>query len=211
MPLLVKKTQDFELSAKDGAAMWNKTGWTYLKPVGGYLRYETRFKMLYSDKGMYFRIFCEDSKISCTGLRDFGKLYEEDVVEIFLKPDMRQNMYFEYELSPANAELPLMVANTKGKYHGWLPFDYARDRICKHECNIIDVNGANCKGWECRIFIPFELLEGLIAEPPESDKYWFANVCRIDYDSVEPTRWSWCDEAGIEFHNTFLYDRIVFE
>ena len=197
MPLLVKRTKDFEFAAKDDKAIWDKADWVYLNQVGGDLKYETKFKILYSDKGIYFNIFCEDNKISCTGLQDFDNLYKEDVVEIFLKPEMHRDVYFEYELSPMDSELPLMVASNNGK--------------CKHECNIIGINGDKCNGWICHIFIPFELLEGLVAEPPTSGKYWLANVCRIDYDSIGPSRWTWCDKIGTEFHNTFLYDRIVFE
>ena len=41
---------------------------------------------------------------------DFEDIFNEDVVEAFFWPEESSVIYFEYELSPYNYELPILVA-----------------------------------------------------------------------------------------------------
>ena len=43
-------------------------------------------------------------------------IYNEDVVEVFLWTDESTPLYFEYELSPLNYELPIIVPNNEGDF-----------------------------------------------------------------------------------------------
>src|SRR5205809_764802 len=53
---------------------------------------------------------------------DFRERWKEEVFEAFLWPDERQRAYFEYEVSPLNAELAIQVANQDGKPLRWRPW-----------------------------------------------------------------------------------------
>jgi len=86
--------------------------------------YSTRAKVLYSDTGIYFLFHCEDNKLTATHNQDFANLFNEDVVEVFLWTDEKSPIYFEYELSPLNFELPILVPNYGGTFRGWLPWHY---------------------------------------------------------------------------------------
>ena len=44
--------------------------------------------------------------------------------EVFLWPDERDPIYFEYEISPLGRELPILVPNLDGKFLGWRPWHY---------------------------------------------------------------------------------------
>ena len=50
---------------------------------------------------------------------DFLDLYNEDVVEVFLWPDESFPVYFEYEVSPLNYELPIIIPKLQRKIF-WL-------------------------------------------------------------------------------------------
>ena len=48
--------------------------------------------------------------------------------EVFLWTDERYSIYFEYEISPLNYELPLLVPNFGGEFLGWRPCHYEGKR-----------------------------------------------------------------------------------
>src|SRR5664280_2731428 len=83
----IKKCQDFKITGNGTSAAWNRTGWINLiqqEPKAA--PYQTKVKVLYSDKGIYFLFNCEDKKLSSTMKADNMNLWEEDVVEIFFGP-----------------------------------------------------------------------------------------------------------------------------
>ncbi|MCA1759873.1 MAG: carbohydrate-binding family 9-like protein, partial [Bacteroidales bacterium] len=123
--LIVKKCADFEITGDGSAAAWENTDWIDLpqrKPETKV--YGTKAKVLYSETGIYFLFDCQDNKLNSTIKEDNEDLWEEDVVEIFLWTEEDFPVYFEYELSPLNYELPILVPNNKGRFLGWLPWHY---------------------------------------------------------------------------------------
>src|SRR6185436_9957020 len=133
--LKIKHTADFEIG--DGSASnWNTTGWIDLLKGEDSVSYKTQVKMLYSDSGIYCLYHCEDNKITATMRGDFLDLWNEDVIEAFFWPDESNAIYFEYELSPLNYELPILVPNNKGKFLGWLPWHYVGNRKTKHATHV---------------------------------------------------------------------------
>ena len=82
--------------------------------------------MLYSKTGLYFLMDGTDRKLTATMTEDFMDLWNEDVFEVFLWTDERYPVYFEYEISPLNHELPILVPNFGGQFLGWRPWHYER-------------------------------------------------------------------------------------
>lgn len=205
--LIVKHTNDFTITGDGSAAEWNnadwsaitqrdketleKEGWRIRADSLGSISYETTFKILYSDKGVYCLYKCEDSAITATITEDYGALYNEDVVELFLRPDTTLPAYFEYELSPLNYELPIMILNNKGNAMGWKPWHYEGRRKTIHAINI---NKPAKQGgrftWTAEFFIPYALLSPTVNAPPTKGTLWRANFYRIDYDR-SPAYSSW--------------------
>ena len=124
MEMTLARVDDFELDGAGSAPAWQKAAWQDLTRVGGNAPYRSRAKMLHSATGLYFLFDCEDRKLTCTMSRDTDDIYREDVVEVFLWPDERQELYFEYEISPLGVELPILVPNHQGTFMGWLPWHY---------------------------------------------------------------------------------------
>jgi hypothetical protein len=199
--LQVKSTNDFIVTGDGSSENWKNTDWNILPQLSSKtlinagwnippqqgtasdLQYETSFKILYSNKGIYCLFKCEDSVITATLKEDFLNLFNEDVVEVFLRPDATMPIYFEYELSPLNFELPILIVNYKGKASGWRPFQYSSERKVIHAVRIQNKNPANNRfTWTAELYIPFALLEAMGNVPAKKGTRWRANFYRIDYD-----------------------------
>ncbi len=209
----VKKCQDFKVTGDGTSDQWNKTGWTNL-PQQNYnpLFYQTKVKVLYSERGIYFLFNCEDKKLTSTMKADDLNLWEEDVVEVFLWTDENFPVYFEYELSPFNYELPIMVPNNKGHFLGWLPWHYEGDRKTQHATSVTGgkmESGGTITGWIAEFFIPYKLLTPLSNVPPVPGTRWRANVYRIDYDNGE-VAYAW-QKTSQTFHEYNKFGIFIFE
>jgi hypothetical protein len=201
----LSKVQDFEITGDGSAAAWEKIAWQPMPHVGGTSNYTTRCKACYSSYGIYILVDCEDKLLKATLQGDFEDLYNEDVVEAFLWPHEGSNTYFEYEVSPLNYELPILVPQHERRFHGWLPW------------HAVAVHGGPMKpmaqidGWTAEFFIPFALLTGLGNNPPAKGSKWRANIYRIDYDSGKAAQWAWCPNTGTRFHDLHDFGTFVFD
>jgi hypothetical protein len=207
--LEVNKTEDFTLSG-DGTAMnWRNEKWVVLpKRDNTGPPYETKMKILYSDSGIYCLYQCEDLALTSTFKKDFSDLYDEDVVEAFFWPDESLPVYFEYELSPYNYELPLMVPNINGNFMGWLPNHYVGNRKTRHISSIIRLNN-KLTGWTAEFFIPYTLMKPLVKSIPSKNTRWRANFYRIDYDYGD-AGWSW-QSVDTYFHDYQHFGELLFK
>jgi hypothetical protein len=223
----VKHTADFVVTGDGSDAAWNNTNWntitqrssSTLQNEGWDItqemlvvkdpQYQTQFKILYSDKGIYCLYQCEDSIITATFKEDFAQLYKEDVVEIFLRPDSTLPVYFEYELSPLNYELPILIVNNKGNAMGWKPYLYNGARKTMHSVNTNDKTRSNRIIWTAEFFIPYALLTPMGNVPPIKGTQWRANFYRIDYDR-QPVFSSW-QLTRENFHDYERFGVIEFE
>jgi hypothetical protein len=211
--LRIPRTDDFEIDGEGSADNWDLAEWTtILQRSRMDVPLDTRIKALYSDTGIYFLFHCEDEEISSTMREDFMDLWTEDVVEVFLWPKESFPVYFEYELSPMNYELPILVPNDDGRFLGWKPWNYEGDRKTRHATSVqggAKENGAEIDSWRAEFFIPYALLEPL-AVPPSSGTTWRANFYRVDYDREESANWEW-QSVDETFHEYEKFGTIRFE
>jgi hypothetical protein len=207
--LTVSQTKDFAISGDGKAGSWKTEKWVILpKREGEGPAYETKMKILYSDSGIYCLYYCEDPVLTSTLKQDFSDLYNEDVVEAFFWPDENTPVYFEYELSPYNYELPLLVPNIKGKFIGWLPFHYAGNRKTRHLTHVTKQDD-KIIAWTAEFFIPYELMKPLIKTPPSKNTRWRANFYRIDYDHGG-AGWTW-QSVRTDFHDYDHFGTLLFK
>jgi hypothetical protein len=204
----VAATKDFKLTGDGSSSEWNKAQWINLPQRSGPIKYETRLKLLYSDSGIYCLFFCEDKTITATLKEDFADLFNEDVVEAFFWTDERLPVYFEYELSPYNYELAILVPNNNGDFFGWKPWHYEGNRKTRHATHL-NKTGDHLDSWTAEFFIPYKLLKPLANVPPVKGTKWRANFYRIDYDS-NSLEWSW-QLTGTNFHDYKKFGTLIFE
>ncbi len=217
--MFIKKTADFEITGDGSAANWQLTEWVELTQRRNHENtpgLQTKVKVLYSDTGLYVLFYCEDRILNATFTEHFSELWHEDVVEVFLWTDERRPVYFEYELSPLNIELPLIVSNIDGELLHWIPFLNSyhdeSDRKTRHKTSIIGgekVSGAEIEGWMAEMYIPFKLLHPLENIYPEPGTRWRANLYRIDYDEgMTPFSWQ---PFETNFHDYLNFGTFLFE
>ena len=214
LPMLISRTTDFHVTGDGSANEWNSANWFEIpQTTSNGEKMRTRAKALYSDTGMYFLIECEDRKLTSTLTEDNTDLYNEDVVEVFLWTDENYPLYFEYEISPLNYELVLIIPNFDGDFLGWIPWHYEGDRKVIHQTSVKGGRKeslASVDSWTSEFFIPFELLKPLRNVPPTSGMEWRMNIYRMDYDTGKRDRWEW-QPIEKNFHDYKLFGRIRFE
>jgi len=212
--MTVKATKDFEVTGEGKAKVWETVAWTPLaiRPEAAH-DYKTQVKMLYSETGLYLLMDGTDSKLTANFTKDLEHLWTEDVYEAFFWPDEKLPLYFEYEISPLNYELPIIVPNVDGKFMGWVPWMYDGGRKTRKAIHITGgkaESGADIKGWRAEVFFPYELLKPLGNVPPKPGSRWRANFYRMDYDGGKRTQWDW-SRVGPSFHEYEKFGTLVFE
>jgi hypothetical protein len=163
------------LLAVDGA------GWQAAERIQwGPERYRTDFRALWSEAGLFVRFDATDPDPWHTLSRRDERLWEEEVVELFLQPAGAPGAYAEVEINPANVACDLWISGPpqlSGK--AW---DYAGLESRVHERR--DPAG-RVAGWTAIAFLPWS---GLAASPagksltlpPRSGDRWRFNVFRIE-------------------------------
>ena len=210
----VRATKDFEVTGKGDNGAWGRAEWVTLRRIepDGH-PYESRFKILHSKKGVYILMDGTDRKLTSTMTKPYAHLWKEDVYEVFLWTDERHPLYFEYEISPTNHELPILVPNIDGKFLGWTPWDYEGGRKIRKATSATGgpaESGAAVTGWRAEFFIPYGLLRPLGNVPPKPGTRWRANFYRVDHDGGTRTRWEWA-HVDKRFHEIQNFGTLIFE
>ncbi|MEX1212460.1 MAG: carbohydrate-binding family 9-like protein [Balneolaceae bacterium] len=212
-PLIVPHVVDFELTGDGQQSAWQEIEWAHLAQNDNFEKsqgLESRFKLAYSDHGIYVLFENTDRILSATIEADFKRIWREDVVELFFWPDEDVRSYFEYELSPLNYELVLLILEGGGS---WIPFGYhGSNRATRHLTSVTGgekISGGSITGWMAEFFIPYALMGNLLDEPPSSGDEWRANFYRIDYDDGQ-THFAW-QPVERSYHELDRYGTIRFE
>ena len=205
----IKQTPDFAVTGDGTALQWKNADWVpVLSRSNPKTSYHANVKLLYSTLGIYCLFSCEDRKITATLNADFADLFKEDVVEVFFWPDEAVPIYFEYELSPNNYELAILVPNLNGNAFGWRPWHYEGDRTTRHATRIFH-DDKGITSWTAEFFIPYSLLSPILKTPPQKGSQWRANMYRIDYDE-EVSYFSW-QLTRKNFHDYQRFGTLLFD
>jgi len=207
--LTIAHTNDFEITGEGTNPAWKSAEWIPLSRIKGSSPYKTQVKLLYSDNGIYALYHCEDKKINATLTEDFTSLWREDVIEMFLWPDETYPIYLEYELSPLNYELAILVPNFNGQANGWMPWNYRGQKKTRKATKVHTDANDNTIAWTGEFFIPYALMRPLQNVPPKKGTAWRANIYRIDYDEQESSYWSW-QPVDKSFHEFARYGTFIF-
>jgi hypothetical protein len=206
--LLIRHVADFEVTGDGRSPAWQNTEWIPLTERRGNVDYTTKAKLLYSDSGVYCLFYCSDKKITATMREDFAELFKEDVVEVFFWPDESIPLYFEYELSPLNHEVAILVPNFNGDFLGWRPWRATGPRATRHATKI-NKTTTDDASWTAEFFIPYALLKPLQNVPPKKGTQWRVNLYRIDYDNGT-AGWSW-QPVRTTFHDFEMFGVMRFD
>ncbi|MCM8805867.1 MAG: carbohydrate-binding family 9-like protein [Candidatus Omnitrophica bacterium] len=148
------------------------------KPVSRTIAY-----CLYDRKYLYVAFKCYDRDIWATYQKRDQPLYQEDVVEIFFKPDFSKDSYYEFEFSPKNIILDAFVG--KRALAGNMFFRFAQWNCIGLKSSVKIKGTLNDWSdiddyWTIEIAIPFQSLPS-IKKIPEKGDIWLFNLARYDY------------------------------
>lgn len=141
--------------------------------------YVARFRAVWSDAALAFRFDVSDVGPWSTMTRRDDRLWEEEVVEIFLDPARRGEGYAEIEISPANVVCDLLVRTP------WPDLDADPAWHVEGLETIVSPwrdSSAGPDGWTAIGRVPWTGLRSIapaVAMPPRPGDVWRFNVYRI--------------------------------
>jgi hypothetical protein len=164
----------------------------------------SEFKALWNEKFLYISFKCKDDYIKATMTEYNDKLYEEDVVEVFIDDNNDLKTYLEIEVNPLNAVLHYVINNNlKGK-----KFLYAKVDETLETATIFY---EDIQEWHTEIAIPMEEFTTAANNPPISGDRWGINFYRIDRkENMEDEYSAWSATGKIDFHVPEKFGQLIF-
>lgn len=191
---------------------FNKVEWSGINTIilcdntlGEIPKLRTFVKVAYDDDFLYVIFKCEDDYKKALKTKYNDKLYEEDVVEIFIDDNNDLKTYIEIEVNPLNTILHYSINNNlKGNILG-----YAR---VEEKINSAIINDGQNGDWSVEIAVPFSEFATPINNPPKVGDKWHMNLYRIDRGQDSTDEYSaWCPTGKTDFHRPEYFGKLVFD
>lgn len=194
-----------------------------LQTTGRPARLATHARALWDDRAFYLRVEGDDPHIWGTLTRHNSKIYNEEVMEVFLSPSGKTTQYFEFEISPRNVRWGGNISNKGGdppKFRNYKFIDpatwFSSVAIEGNQGQVSTDPAVRApardphKGWAVLFTIPYAVL-GLSAPPAPGDS-WRGNIYRIDIDgeTQEFTCWSPTYTDPPAFHRPDYFGELRF-
>lgn len=172
--------------------------------TGDLPRLGTEVRLLWDEQYLYAAFHCEDDAVFAT-MTDFNdKLYEEDVVELFLDDNCDRKTYVELEVNPLNAFLHYCIYNDcKGKLLAYARVENrVRTAVVRDDCN---------GSYRVEMAIPFDEFATSVNIPPKQQDCWYFNAYRIDRGNGKSVEYSaWSATGAANFHIPEKFGRLIF-
>jgi hypothetical protein len=132
----------------------------------------TEAAVVWDDTNLYVSFACTDPDPWARLSKRDERLWEEEVVEIFLDPDGDGRKYAEIEVSPTNVVVDLLIAAPRASGPGARRWDVAGMQTAV---------GRHAAGWVVEVAIPWASLadSGVSAAPRPGDQ-WRVGLYRIE-------------------------------
>ena len=135
---------------------------------GGEPNQGTVVRCAWTDTAFHVLFACVDAEPWATITERDGRLWEEEVVEVFIDPVGDLESYFELEVNPLNTVLDLVLRKNRGGYRKDIAWD----------CEDLQTTVTRMSsGWNAEFLIPFT---ALVAQRPHRGSRWRVNFYRID-------------------------------
>jgi len=134
-------------------------------------KFPTEATVIWDDAHLYVAFACTDREPWARMKNRDDRLWEEEVVEVFLDPDGDGHNYAELEASPHNVVVDLLIPRPRSGVNNAIRWDIAglQTAVARHAA-----------GWIAEIAIPWKSLAdaGVSAAPKPGDQ-WRAGLYRI--------------------------------
>ncbi len=109
------------------------------------------------------------------------KLWEEEVVEVFIDPDGDGRNYLELEVNPLNTVVDLIIVQLAPTWESDFDWDIAGLQTAVQTYGTVNDSLGQDEGWTVEIAIPWAAMAARInAGRPSPGDTWRLNVCRIE-------------------------------
>lgn len=168
---------------------------------------ETKARVLYDDRFIYFAFECKDQNLWATFRNRDEHLWTEEVVEVFLQADPNHPNYIELEVNPLNTMLDIYLLDIRKpiKYESWnsaeLKWAVAVDGTVDGE--------PGDRGWSCEIALPLDDVVTAPNIPPNNGDRWRMNLYRVER-KPERQSLSWSPTLKRDFHVPERFGDIIF-
>ena len=184
---------------------WVKTG---PRPA----KTQTRARMLWDNQHLYFYAEMEDGDLFADVKEHDGDTWNNDVFELFFKPDPKKTGYYEFEVSPAGTHFDMFAPERNLElfrtYVKKDPFTWKTAIVRRGTLNKRDDRDA---GWSVEGRIPWiDMIH--TGGRPLADEIWSYALCRYDYDATweRPDLSTCVPLSHADFHKTEEYAPIKF-
>jgi hypothetical protein len=193
----------------------DEAAWTRAPIIGDFVNnsdaspspYKTEARVLYDDNFVYFAFRCVDDNIWATMKRRDQRLWEEEVVEVFLQADAAQPSYIELEVNPLGTMLDIYLLGPRKPLH-YESWNSEKLRWAVQVDGTVDGKPGD-REWTCEIALPMEDIVTAPHHPPQPGDRWRMNLYRVE-QLPKPASLAWSPTLQDDFHVPKRFGEIVF-
>jgi len=206
---VARTSTPIKVDGKLDDAPWAKAGGTKFvnNADGSPAAQETEARILYDDKYLYFSFRSADENIWATHRRRDQRLWEEEVVEVFLQADASQPSYIELEVNPLGTMLDIYLLDVRKplRYESWNSEKLA---WAVRVDGTVDGKGGD-RGWTCELALPLEDVATAPRLPPRAGDRWRMNLYRVEARPAAALL-AWSPTRKDDFHLPGMFGWLVF-
>src|SRR4030095_3524225 len=156
----------------------------WLKDAARPAKTATRARLLWDREYFYFFAGLDGGDLFAPLTEHDGKLWDNDVFELFFKPDDRAAGYYEFQVNAAGAVLDMFIAERGKKSFEEMRADgpfHLKAAVVRR--GTLDNRADKDEGWSVEGRIPWTDMLRTGGRPVENEVWRFA-LCRYDYDQA---------------------------
>ncbi len=180
--------------------------------TGARPKFLTSVRLLWDDEYLYVGADMEDFDVNATHKEHNSQLWDDDVIELFLKPREDRNFYYEFQVNPLATTLNLLIGRRgAGTFDRWRTWESGMKAAVTIQGTLNDWTDKDA-GWCAEFAIPLKAFESTGPRPQLGDRWRFA-LCRYEYSVYiqdGPELSSSARLPEVNFHKYEAYDYLEF-
>ena len=171
----------------------------------------TVVRMLWDANNLYLAIEMADKDVCGTYRKHDAMLWQEDVIEIFVKPTKTNTVYYELQVNALGTTLDMLNPRRRSRsFDAMTRFESGMRAACVVDGTLNRWQDED-RGWRCEIAIPLSAFKDA-APAPKPGTQWRLNLSRYDYSVYrqKPELSSWSRLAKPDFHRHDEFNRVRF-
>lgn len=138
-------------------------------------------RFLWDGKDLFVAMTAQDRDVGSTLSGRDARLWEEDVLELFIKPLESSLVYYELEFSPTNQIFDAYFVKRGAPLDEATPWTSGL-RVAVAVDGTLNNPEDDDRGWSLELALPLDELHHAGNSVPQPGEVWKAAVCRYDYD-----------------------------